>query len=113
MSVFFPFYLGQRRILGRPKGPGPGAPHHVHVLSHMCVMCVPLRHIYRGKNYCRKLLDIVTKQLLHLLVSRKSFKYLNLVNARPIHVERISLRLYYSCLVNFAQHRSHVSSIVM
>ena len=37
----------------------------------------------------------------HLLVSWQSVRYLNLVNARPSHVERISLRLY-SFLVDFA-----------
>jgi len=36
-----------------------------------------------------------------LLVSWKSIRYLNLVNARPSHVERISLCLH-SFLVDFA-----------
>ena len=53
---------------------------------------------------------IVKKQLLHLLLSRKSTWYLNLVNARSSHVERISLRLY-SLSVDVASalhlHRSH------
>ena len=38
---------------------------------------------------------------LHLLFSWKSVRYLNPVNARPSHVERISLR-FYSLLVDFA-----------
>jgi len=37
---------------GRPRGPGAGphqrGPHHGHVLCHMCDMCVPRRHFYRG-----------------------------------------------------------------
>jgi len=45
--------------------------------------------------------EIVTKQLLHLLFSWKPVRYLNLVNARPSHVENISLPLY-SLLVEFA-----------
>jgi len=51
----------------------------------------------------------VTKQLLHLLVSWKSVRYLNLVNARPSHVEHVGLRLYSlvedfaSALLRFAQ----------
>jgi len=49
-----------------------------------------------------RIFDIVTKQLLHLLVSWKSVRYLaNLVNARPSHVEHASLRPY-SFLVDFA-----------
>jgi len=49
------------------------------------------------------LFDIVTKQLLHLLFSRKPAMYLNLVNSRSreSHAERVSLRLY-SLLVDFA-----------
>jgi len=47
------------------------------------------------------MIDIVTKQLSHLLVSWKSVRYLNVMNARPSHVEHISLRLY-SFLVDFA-----------
>jgi len=46
----------------------------------------------------------VRKQLLHLLVSWKPVRCLNLVNARPSHVERISLCLY-SLLVNLARNR--------
>ena len=44
--------------------------------------------------------DIVTKILLHLSVSWKSVRYLNLVNARPSHVEHNSLHLY-SFLLDF------------
>ena len=29
---------------GWAKGPGPRAPHHVRVFSHICDMCVPLSH---------------------------------------------------------------------
>jgi len=66
--------------------------------------------------HLRVLFDIVTKQLLHLLVSWKSVRYPNLVNARPSHVDRISLH-FDSLLVDFASallrlHRSHMSSIV-
>jgi len=43
----------------------------------------------------------VTKQLFHLLFPWKSVRCLNLVNATPSHVERISLRLY-SLIVEFA-----------
>jgi len=45
--------------------------------------------------------DTVTKQLIHLLVSWKSVRYLNLVNARLSHVEHVTLRLY-SLLEDFA-----------
>ena len=31
-------------FMGGPKGPGPRAPHHVKVFSHMCDMCVSLSH---------------------------------------------------------------------
>jgi len=31
-----------------------GAPHHVHMFSHMCDMCVPLNLFYRGKFVCRR-----------------------------------------------------------
>ena len=57
----------------------------------------------------RALFDIVTKQLLHLLVSWKTARYPNLVNARPSHIERISLRFdspledFSSALLRFAQ----------
>jgi len=43
----------------------------------------------------------VTKQLLHLLVSWKSVRYLNLVDERPSHVEHVSLH-FYSFLEDFA-----------
>jgi len=49
----------------------------------------------------RVLFDIVKKQLLPLLVSWKTARYPNLVNARPSHVEGISLR-FDSSLVDFA-----------
>ena len=39
-------------------------------------------------------LNIGTKQVLHLLVSWKSVRYLNMLNARPSRVERISLRVH-------------------
>jgi len=51
------------------------------------------------------------KQLLHLLFSWKSVRYLNLVNARPSHVERISLRLY-SLLVDFASALLRFAQVV-
>ena len=41
-------WLKQCRIYG---GPGPRVPHHVHVLSHMCDICVPFRHFYRWKFF--------------------------------------------------------------
>jgi len=41
------------------------------------------------------------EQKITLIVFLKSVRYLNLVNARPSHVIRISLRLY-SLLVHFA-----------
>jgi len=41
------------------------------------------------------------KQLLHLMVSWKLVRYLNLVNARLSHVEHVSWRLY-SLLEDFA-----------
>jgi len=58
-----------------------------------------------------KLFDIAMKQLLHLLVSWKSARYLNLMNARLSHAEPISLRLY-SFLVDFASAQAHMRSIV-
>jgi len=54
----------------------------------------------RGQEFTCILFDIVTKQLLRLLFSCKSVRYLNLVNARPSHAEHISLRLYM-LLVDF------------
>jgi len=42
-----------------PRGPGPGlptkrGPHHVHMFSRMCDICVPLNPFYRGKFVCRR-----------------------------------------------------------
>jgi len=37
-----------------------------------------------------RIFDNVAKQLLHLLLSRMSVRYLNLVNARWSHVEQVS-----------------------
>ena len=54
----------------------------------------------RRRYFTCMLFDLRTKQL-HLLFSWKSVRHLNLVKARPSHVERISLRLY-SLLVDFA-----------
>jgi len=103
-------------MMTAPDLGGGAGPHHVHVFSNMYDMTVPLTHFYqRGKFVCRHLnyrsssrqyfscilFDIVTKQLLHLLFPGKSVRYLNLVNARSSHVERISLSLY-SLLVDFA-----------
>jgi len=107
------------------QGPPPKrSPHHVHGFSHMCDMGVPLSHFYREKFVCRRYLlhrsakqqyftwrrfDIVTKQPLHLLVSWKSARYLNLVNAKPSYVEHASFRLssfladFASALLRFAQ----------
>jgi len=99
-------------------GPGPPTkedPHHVHVFSHTCDMWVSLSHFSeeslfvgainyhsaKQQYFTWRIFDIATKQLLHLLLSWKSVRYLNLVNARPSHVEHVSLRLY-SFLVDFA-----------
>ena len=63
---------------------------------------IKLSVVQRAVFYLYSILfDIVTKQLLHLLFGWKAVRYLNLVNARPSQVERISLRLY-SLLVEFA-----------
>jgi len=53
------------------------------------VDAIELYRSFRRQYFTCILFDIVTKQLLHLLVSLKSARYLNLVNARRSHIERI------------------------
>ena len=109
------------------KGPRPtptekraphqkGPPQHIRVFSHMYNMCVPLSHFFGKENlfvdaiklsvvqmavfymYIISYCDETTIKLIGFL---KSARYLNLVNARPSHIERIGLSLY-SLLVDFA-----------
>ena len=49
----------------------------------------------RRQYFTCRLFGIVTKQLLHLLVSWKSVMYLNLVNARTSHVEPVLPLLFF------------------
>ena len=66
-----------------------------------------------GRYFTGILFD-VTKQL-HTIVSLKSVRYLNLLNARASHVERISLSPYSWQILRLLysdSHRSHMSSIV-
>jgi len=100
--------------LGGAQGAGPKAPHQrgpptMFVCLAICATCGCHLVIFSEKsmfvdaiNYYRsakqqyftgRIFAIVTKQLLHLLVSWKPVKYLNLVNARPSQVEHVSLRL--------------------
>jgi len=111
----------QRRIQGgaqetRAQGPPPKRAPTMFMFLAICATCACHLVVFSEKslfvdaiNYRSakqqystwRIFDIVTKQLLHLLVSWKSVRYLNLVNAMPSHVEHVSLRLY-SYLVDFA-----------
>ena len=118
---------------GGPRGPVPGPPTMPMCLA-ICTTCACHLVVFiseeslfeallnyrssRRQYFTWILFDIVPKQLLHLLFSWKSVRYLNLVNARSSHVERTSLRVY-SLLLDFASalftvdlHKSHMSSIV-
>jgi len=96
---------------GRPKGLGPRAPTMFMCLA-ICATCAC--HLvafsekslfvdainYRSakqQHFTWRKFDILTKQLLDILVSWKS---VNLVIASPSHVEHVSLSLY-SFLVDF------------
>jgi len=122
--------------LGGSKGPGPPTKvgPTMFVCLAICATCACHLVIFSEESYlvdtisyrsARRqyftwiLFSIVTKQLLHFLVSWKSVRYLNLVNAWPSHIEHILLsldsflaefRLPYSDL--YRQHTSHMSSIV-
>jgi len=81
----------QRRIYGGFNWLGSRDPHH------MCDMCLPLNLFYRRKFFCRRYYFVIGRadasislkyylilwRNKHLLVSWKSVRYLNLVNARP------------------------------
>jgi len=105
--------IGAAPDLWGARGPGPTT---VFMCLAICVTCACHLVIFSKESLCVNaidcrsarrqyftwiLFDAVTKWLSHLLVSWKSVRYLNLVNVRLSHVERISLRLH-SFLVDFA-----------
>jgi len=108
--------------------PPKRAPHHFHVFSHsLCATCACQLVIFSKERlfvdafnrsaqqqyFTWRTFDIVTKQLLYLLVSWKSIRYQNLVNARPSsHVGHVSLCLY-SFLVCFASALLRLFNVIV